>query len=416
MVNYFRKEEMMKARFKKSEKSIYILTNSWLLIALIAVFLCPRLSTAASPGITETEIVLGQSCALTGPTKALGLGMRDGALAYFKELNSKGGINGRKIRLVSRDDGYEPAACATNTNQLIDEDRVFLLFGYVGTPTATAAVPIATKKNVPFFAPFTGAEFLRNPLNRYVLNIRASYYQETEAMVDRLIKDKGIKRISVFYQDDAYGKAGLDGTKLALERRGMAIVNEATYPRNTLEVESGVKLMLETKPEAIVMIGAYAPCAQFIRLMREKGSNPMFLNVSFVGSDALAMTLANMGLGVVVTQVVPYPFNKKISVVSDYHKMAKTQVPEAGPGFVGMEGFIAAKALCKILSETPEPITREGFIETAEKQAKVDLGGFSFSFSPGSHQGSNLVYFSQVGPGGFISPVDNLTQLYEFQR
>jgi len=196
----------------------------------------------------------------------------------------------------------------------------------------------------------------------------------------------------------------------------MAIVNEATYPRNTLEVESGVKLMLETKPEAIVMIGAYAPCAQFIRLMREKGSNPMFLNVSFVGSDALAMTLANMGLGVVVTQVVPYPFNKKISVVSDYHKMAKTQVPEAGPGFVGMEGFIAAKALCKILSETPEPITREGFIETAEKQAKVDLGGFSFSFSPGSHQGSNLVYFSQVGPGGFISPVDNLTQLYEFQR
>jgi len=369
-----------------------------------------------TPGISENEILIGQSCALKGPTQALGKGMKNGALAYFRHINSEGGIRGKKIRLISYDDGYEPQACAANTNKLIDQDKVFLLFGYVGTPTSKVAMPIAIKKGVPYFGPFTGAEFLRSPVKRQVLNMRASYFQETEAMVDHLFRDKGIKRISVFYQNDSYGKAGLEGVRRALARRDMEILNQAHYPRNTVDVEPAVKALLATKPGAVIMIGAYRPCARFIRLMREAGSDATFLNVSFVGADAMADILANKGLGVVVTQVVPYPFDKRIPVVAEFHRLMRQYVPNADPDLVSMEGFISAKALCKILLETPDPITREGFIQTAEKQSDVDLGGFSFSFGPDDHQGSDLVYFTQVGPGRFICPIKNLTGLYEYRR
>ena len=369
-----------------------------------------------TPGVSNNEILIGQSCALKGPTQALGKGMRDGALAYFKHINSEGGIRGKKIRLISYDDGYEPEVCAANTNKLIDQDKVFLLFGYVGTPTSKVAMPIAVKKGVPYFGPFTGAEFLRRPVKHQVFNIRASYYQETEAMVDHLFKDKKIKRISVFYQNDSYGKAGLEGVTRALARRDMKILNEAHYPRNTVDVEPAVKSLLATKPGAIIMIGAYRPCAKFIRLMREAGSESIFLNVSFVGADAIGKILANKGLGVVVTQVMPYPFDKRIPVVDEFHNLLHRYMPETDPGLVSLEGFICAKALCKILLDTPGPMTREGFIETAEKQTNVDVGGFTCSFSPNNHQGSNFVYFTQIGPGGFIGPIKNLTQLYGYKK
>ncbi len=369
------------------------------LLLLFCISLEPGVLPAQSVGVSMNEILIGQSCALKGPTKALGLGMRNGALAYFKHINESGGIHGKRIRLTSYDDGYEPEVCIKNSNRLIREDRVFLLFGYVGTPTSKVAVPIATEERVPFFVPFTGAEFLRSPLNRHVFNIRASYYQETGAMVDRLVLDRGVKRISVFYQDDSYGKAGWEGVRLALERRGMGMVNDATYPRNTMEVSSAVKEMLSVNPEAVIMIGAYAPCAEFIKQMRDGGSEAYFLNVSFVGADALAQALQNKGVGVVITQVVPFPFNKRIPVVGEYHKMIQEYEPDEEPNFVGMEGFVAAKALCRVLQETPEPLTREGFIQTAENQTNVDLGGFTFGFNPTDHQGSDLVYFSQVGPG-----------------
>lgn len=384
------------------------------LLLLFCISLESGVLSAQTVGVSENEILIGQSCALKGPTKALGVGMRNGGLAYFKHVNARGGIHGKRIRLISYDDGYEPEACIKNTNRLIHDDRVFLLFGYVGTPTSKVAVPIATEQMVPYFAPFTGAEFLRSPLNRYVFNIRASYYQETGAMVERLVLDRGVKRISVFYQDDSYGKAGLEGARLALDKRGMGMVNDASYPRNTLEVFSAVKEMLNTNPEAVIMIGAYAPCAEFIRQMRDGGSDAYFLNVSFVGADALAQSLANKGVGVVVTQVVPYPYKKQIPVVGEHHKMIQQYEPDEEPNFVGMEGFIAAKALCKILQETPEPLTRQGFIQTAENHPNADLGGFRFGFNPTDHQGSDLVYLSQVGPGGFISPVDNLRQLYKY--
>ena len=383
---------------------------------LLASFLCVIFLSAidswAEVGITQKRIILGQSCALKGPAQALGQGMRDGALAWFKHINAEGGIKGKIIKLITLDDGYEPEACVLNTKQLIEKDKVFLLFGYVGTLTSKAVFDLIKKTKVPYFAPFTGAEFLRNPLTSRIFNIRASFYQETEAMVDTLLMNS-LKHISVFYQDDLYGEAGLKGVKIALQKRGIKILSKASYERNTLDVENAVSEIAISNPDAVIMIGTNKPCAKFIRLMRgSTKSRPIFLNVSYVGSDALAATLSNKGLGVVITQVVPYPFDKRIPVVAQYHQMTQKYMKDSKISFTGMEGFIAAKALCRIL-EKMNKFTRVEFIRTAESISE-SLGGFKVQFTPKNHQGSGLVHFTQIGPGGSVSNIDNLNQLYKY--
>ena len=223
---------------------------------------------AQSTGVTDTEILLGQSCALTGPNQLFGKGMRDGARAYFRYVNETGGINGRKIRLISMDDGYEPNACIVNTKKLIDEEKVCLLFGYVGISTSKVAVPIALEEKIPFFSSLSGAQFLRTPVNRYVFTMRASYFQETEALVQKLIEEKGVSKIAVFYQNDDYGKAGLEGVRGALAKRNLQVLSAVTYERNTTAVEAAGKDLLASKPETVIMIGPYAPCARLILMMK----------------------------------------------------------------------------------------------------------------------------------------------------
>jgi branched-chain amino acid transport system substrate-binding protein len=381
-------------------------------ISLCCIVIFSADSAKTEDGVTQNRIIIGQSCALKGPAQALGQGMRDGALAYFKHINAEGGIKGRIIKLITLDDGYEPEDCVSNTKQLIEKEKVFILFGYVGTPTSKAVFDILKKTKIPYFAPFTGAEFLRNPLTRGIFNIRASYYQETEAMVETLLINN-LNRISVFYQNDSYGEAGLKGAKIALQKRGMKILSKASYERNTLDMENSVGEIAISDPDAVIMIGAYKPCAKFIRLMRDSTkSRPIFLNVSFVGGDALAETLSNKGLGVVITQVVPYPFDKRIPVVAEYHQMAQKYMTDYKISFTGMEGFIAAKALCRIL-EKMNNLTRDEFIRTADSMYEY-LGGFKVHFTPKNHQGSDLVHLTQIGPGGFISNIDNLKQLYKY--
>jgi len=385
-------------------------------LLLLASFFCmiflSAINSWAEVGITQKRIIIGQSCALKGPAQAFGQGMRDGALAWFKHINAEGGIKGKIIKLITLDDGYEPEACVLNTKQLIEKDNVFLLFGYVGTPTSKAVFDLIKKAKVPYFAPSTGAEFLRNPLTSEIFNIRASFYQETEAMVDTLFKNS-LKHISVFYQDDLYGEAGLQGVRIALQKRGIKILSKASYERNTLDVENAVSEIAISNPDAVIMIGTNKPCAKFIRLMRgSTKSRPIFFNVSNVGSDALGATLSNKGLGVVITQVVPYPFDKRIPVVAQYHQMTQKYMKDSKISFTGMEGFIAAKALCRIL-EKMNKFTRVEFIRTAESISE-SLGGFKVQFTPKSHQGSRLVHFTQIGPGGSISNIDNLNQLYKY--
>ncbi|MBV8029896.1 MAG: ABC transporter substrate-binding protein, partial [Betaproteobacteria bacterium] len=241
----------------------------------------------AENGVTTDRIVLGQSVALSGPAAQLGIQMRNGLKAYFDFVNERGGVNGRRIELVTLDDGYEPGRTVPNTKKLINEDRVFALIGYVGTPTSVPVVPIISEAKVPFIGPFTGAEALRQPFNRYIFHVRASYYDETDKIVEQVISTGG-KKVAVFYQDDAYGQAGLKGTELAMTKRGFKIHSLGTVERNTVKVENAVKTINASQPDAVVMISAYTSCAEFIRQMRKAGSAAQFYNVSFVGSKALA--------------------------------------------------------------------------------------------------------------------------------
>ncbi len=233
------------------------------IIAAIGALLASMSAALAQDGITPTSILIGQSAAFTGPAAQLGIQYRDGAKLWLDYINAQGGVNGRRIELKSRDDKYESKLAAENTKKLIEEDRVFLLFAYVGTPTSQASLPIFTAARVPFVAPFTGAELLRAPFNRYIFNVRASYYDETEKIVDHLART-GVKKFAVFYQNDAYGQAGLEGVKRALARRNMQPMALATVERNTTNVAEAVKTINAAEPEATVMISAYTSIAEFV--------------------------------------------------------------------------------------------------------------------------------------------------------
>ena len=352
----------------------------------------------AENGVSADKIVLGQSVALTGPAAQLGIQMRNGLKAYFDEINAKGGVNGRKIELVTLDDGYEPARTVPNTKKLIEENKVFALIGYVGTPTSVPAVPVFTEAKVPFVGPFTGAEALRAPFNRYIFHVRASYYDETDKIVEQVVSTGG-KNIAVFYQNDAYGQAGLKGVEIATQKRNMKISALGTVERNTVKVEDAVKAIQAVKPDAVVMISAYTSCAEFIRQMKKAGSAATFYNVSFVGSKALADALGKDGVGVAISQVVPYPWGTAVPVVKEYQQLSG----KAGfkdYNFSAIEGFLVAKVFVEGLKRAGKNLTREGFIGEMEKMRDVDLGGFFIGYSPTNHAGSKFVDLTIIGRDG----------------
>src|SRR5437764_7304698 len=352
------------------------------------------LAAAADPGVTATTIVIGQSAAFSGPASELGNEMRAGALAYFQSVNAAGGINGRKIELRSLDDGYEPDRAAANTRKLI-EDGVFLLFGYVGTPTSNASKPIFTAARVPFVGPCTGAESLRSPLNRYIFNIRASYYDETDKLIGQLV-GQTLERIAVFYQNDDYGKAGLSGVERAMLKRNMKIMATGTVERNTVDVATAVKSICKGEPQGVVMISAYKSCAAFIKEARAAGCNPTFLNVSFVGSKALAHESGAAGRGVGISQVVPFPWNLSARVVKDYQQLLEASTGKQNYSFTSLEGFIAAKVLVEGLRRTGNDLTREKFINAMEQIRDYDVGGFTVTFTPTDHSGSRFVELTVI--------------------
>jgi len=389
--------------------------NSLNRTALISIVLFALASTVpfaaqAEPGVFDDRIVFGQSAAFKGPAAALGLGMRQGILAAFEEANAAGGVNGRKLELVSYNDGYEPNKAIENTKRLIQEDKVFALIGEVGTPTSKAAQPIATDAGVPFIGPFTGAEFLRNPYKRTVVNVRASYYQETEAMVERLVADLGVTRIAILYQDDSYGRAGFAGVELALDKRGMELVAQGTYKRNTTAVKRAVLSIRKGKPEAVIMIGAYKPCAEFIKVARKVGLDAKFLNVSFVGSKALAKELAEVGEGVVVTQVVPFPEDADNRFVARYHKALGEQSPDAEAGFVSLEGFLVGRLTVSVLEQLGDAVTRDGFLGKIAEIGSFDLDGIPLTYGPEDNQGMDQVFLTVIQSDGRFKAIERLEQ------
>ena len=379
-------------------------------IALVLVAGLAGSAAFAEDGVTDGKIIFGQVAALTGPAQDLGQGMRQGILAAFGEANRSGGVNGRTLELKSRDDGYEPEKTVEATKASLDEDKVFALIGAVGTPTSKAGQPIATAAKVPFIGPFTGAEFLRNPYNRYVVNVRSSYFEETEAWIDHLTKDLGISRIAILYQDDAFGLAGLEGVQKALARRDMSLVASGSFRRNTVAVKSALLDIMKAQPEAVVTVAPYKPVAQFIKVAHQVHLNAMFVAISFVGSDSLAKELGSAGAGVIVSQVVPSPWDDALPVVAAYQRAIAAADPAAKPGFVSLEGYLVGRLAVEALKRIKGEVTREALLN-AINEAPFNIGGVTLTYGPAKNQGSNQVYFTILQADGTFKPVTRLAKM-----
>jgi branched-chain amino acid transport system substrate-binding protein len=386
--------------------------NTPALCSVIASALLVLLSSAdafADDGVSTDKILFGQVAALSGPAQALGQGMREGLVAAFEEVNRAGGIDGRKLALKSLDDGYEPEKTIEATKIIITEDKVFALVGSVGTPTSKAGQPLASAAKIPFIGPFTGAEFLRNPYNRYVVNIRSSYFQETEAWIEHLTKDLGISKIAILYQDDAFGLAGLEGVNRAMTKRNMALVASGSFRRNTEAIKSALLDIMKAAPEAVVTVGPYKPVAKFIKLARQVNLNSMIVAISFVGSDALAKELAGEGAGVIVSQVVPFPRDQSLPVVASYQAALLALDAKAKPNFVSLEGYLVGRLVAETLKRLPGEPTRERFLD-AIVNAPFEFGGVTFSYGPTKNQGSDQVYFTVLQADGSFKPVTRLAR------
>jgi branched-chain amino acid transport system substrate-binding protein len=377
----------------------------------------------ALPGtLLAAEIAIGMSAAFTGPSRALGIELYRGTMAYLEPVNRAGGVNGRRIVVRAYDDGYDPAAAIRNTIRLVDADDVLLLMNFVGTPTVTRVLPLLKsyqKRQVYLFFPFTGAEPHRQPpYFESVFNLRASYHEETQGLVDHLVR-VGRTRIAVFYQADAYGRGGWEGVRNALARHGLTITGEATYRRGTIlsaRLKPQVDILQAARPDAIVAIGSYAASAAFIRDARDAGWTIPIANVSFVGSEAMADSLWQLGqpTGVdytkdlIVSQVVPSHEDVSLPGVREYRERMDAlggQIRHPGAsdyrplpyGSVSLEGFLNAKLLVEILKRMGSAPTKPRIKETVERIRDLDLGiGSPISFGTDRHQGSDRVYYTTL--------------------
>lgn len=358
----------------------------------------------AETGVSSGEILFGQTAAIGGPASALGIGMRDGINAAFAEANGKGGVHGRKLKLVTLNDGYEPDKAIANMNSLISEQGIFAHIGAVGTPTSKAIAPIACDNKVPFVGPFTGAGFLREM--PCVVNIRGTYCQEAETWVKHLTEDLGAKNIAILYQDDSFGRVGLDCTKKALSKRGMSLAAEGKYKRNTTAVKGAVVAIKKGKPDAIVTVGAYKPIAAFIKTAHKVGLNVPILNISFTGSKALAGELGSDTDKVVITQVVPFPFDTSIPLVAAY----QAALGGKEPGFVSLEGYMVGRLAIAALEKAGKDVTRQGFLDAFT--GTHDLGGASLTYNmPADNQGMEDIFLTLVKSGGQFESLDSLSGL-----
>ena len=351
---------------------------------------------------SEGRIVLGQSAAFSGPAAQLGIQFNQGAKLFFDQLNAAGGVGKRMVEIRTLDDGYEPDRCAENTRKLIADD-VFALFGYVGTPTSLAALPLFTPAKVPFFAPFTGAESLRQPFNRLIFHVRASYYDETALIVRQLV-NLGVKKIAVFHQNDAYGKAGLDGVNKALAEHKLPLAGAATVERNSVDVAAAVEKLVAAKPDAVVQIAAYGASAAFVRAARKAGFGGTFYNVSFVGTQALADELGKDGAGVVVSQVVPSPYQPSRQITREFLDAIKKAGDKVQPNYSSMEGFLAARIFTEGLRQAAATgkISRDSFISGMEGLGSQVISGFPVSFGPNDHTASTFVEMSMLTGDGRV--------------
>ncbi|KUJ77336.1 ABC transporter substrate-binding protein [Ruegeria profundi] len=360
---------------------------------------------AAEQGVTHNSVTFAQVAAFEGPASALGIGMRLGLTAAFEEANAAGGVHGRNIKLDSMDDGYEPDRSAELVKTVVEDDKHIALIGAVGTPTSSATQPIATEAGLPFIGPFTGAGFLREAGYGNIFNVRATYSAETEAWIEYLVDQQGMKSIALLYQDDGFGRVGLNGVTAALEKRGMTLAAEGTYTRNTTAVKKALLSIRKAKPDAVVMVGAYKPVAEFIKLARKMKLDATYVNISFVGSDALAKELGDAGEGVIVSQVVPFPWDDSNPLVARYTTALAAVDAAAQPGFVSLEGYIVGRLTIAALEDAGKNLTRENFLLALASLTTVDLGGVTLHYGPDDNQGMDEVFLTRITADGTFESV-----------
>ena len=378
-------------------------------LMFLGIFGTP-MNSQENMGIDENRITFGQSTAFTGPAGELGKAMRLGILAAFEEVNSSGGVHGREVHLIHLDDVYEPDRAVSNTRELIENQNVFAIIGEVGTPTSRAVVNISEEAGVPFIAPFTGAGFLRDR-DRFktVINIRASYQQEINEMIERLTQDRRITRIAVLYQNDSFGRVGYNGTINALKIYGLQLIGRSVYPRNTTAVKTALYDLMIKNPEAIIVVGAYDPVATAIKWAHKVDFEPIFMTISFVGGNALASSLGEQDFpDVYMTQVVPDFLATNSEVALQYREAISTFHPGESYGFGSFEGYLAARVTIEALKQCGREIDRDCFLNKFNQTNEITVGDMDFYFGEFDNQGSDEVFLTQFVPEEGFVPVRSL--------
>jgi len=370
------------------------------LIALAAgaLFSLPSL---ADPGVTSNSIHLGMSSPFSGPNGGYGITMRGGVEAALNEVNAAGGVNGRKLKLTALDDGYETERSVANTKQLIEQDKVFALLAFYGSSPTTAAMKVFSEAKVPLVGTISGAGSLRDPVNPYMFNLRASYADETAAIVNHLV-GIGISKIAVFYQNDGFGKSGLDGVIKTLEKHGLKPSAVASIERNATDASEAVKIISAVNPQAVVMVTLLKPTAAFVKAMHGTGQQPQFVTLSPIGADLLVKDMgAESARGIGITQVMPYPWNDALKLVRDYKAALAKVDAKAEPSYYGLEGYVAGRVMIDAIKRIDGEPTREKLVAALE-QAPFDLKGFKVSFTPSNHSGSTYVELTILDRNGRV--------------
>lgn len=373
-------------------------------LATLALCLLAPLFAHGDPGITDNSITLGMSAPLSGPNGVYGQDMQKTIQAYFQQINKAGGVNGRRIELVSLDDGYETNRTISNTQSLINEKNVFALLAYYGSsPTTETMNKVFGPARVPLVGTISGAGSLRepvaqNPNSRYMFNVRASYANETEAIVNQLVS-LGLQRIAVFYQDDGFGKSGLEGVEAALKKHNLTPAAVGTVERNAIEVSKAVEQIAKASPQAVVMVTLYKPTAAFVKAMKKAGQNPMFMTLSPVGAESLIQELGNDARGIGISQVMPYPWNDVQPLVRDYQRLIGKDGPYT---YYGLEGYLMARVMVEGIKRLGKDPSREKLVAALESLNNADIGGYRINYGSNQRYGSRFVELTVVGGGGRV--------------
>jgi branched-chain amino acid transport system substrate-binding protein len=357
--------------------------------------------------VDGNEIKLGMSGAETGRLGFLGSAAKRGCLACFARANREGGISGRKVVLINYDDRNEPIEAVSNVERLIDHDKVFALLNFLGTATSRAVLPMVSESNIVLLGPISGAEIFRQPIQTYVFNTRASYEDEVEMLVSHLIADLGVKKIALFRQDDSYGDAGRAAVLDVLQRRGLRLVGEGGYVRNSVRAQDALYHIAKSKPEAVLLFGTYKPCADFIRGAKQLGlKSTVFCNVSSVGTEPLANYLGEAGEGVIISQVVPSPYDGSLPLVRDYQNDMQA-IGSTEFTYMGLEGYLNGFVMLTALRAAGPELTEEKLVQALEG-VDIDFKPPRIRFGSNIRQGSHQVFLTEI-KGGKAVPVEKLS-------